>query len=268
MKKSSNILGFAFLALAVTMTAMITMRNSPQPARRGSSASRAEQPQGGRSARQGIGSQSTLRQGSTARAERPRERRFEWKTSSLPNRSGSRPSSRMSLVKPPRITFEEKWLASLPVTEQEEWLAQAESVEQLAVERLERLTGQLELSPAQRAKVFPALVRSTPGFDPLMQVGGADLAGDGDLTPAEEIHAILDSEQQEVVENQDVDRQLWWQAVIDRLEADLNRETGGDLIGGELLPDVPDVPEPVVPDVDREAPEVRDDGNLFDLLNR
>jgi hypothetical protein len=30
----------------------------------------------------------------------------------------------------------------------------------------------------------------------------------------------------------------------------------------------PTTPEPVVPDGDREAPEARDDSNLFDLLNR
>jgi hypothetical protein len=237
MTRSANILGFAFLALAVTMTAMITMRNSPQMAR----------------------------DGATPQADQPRGR-TPGKRAATPSASpAALASERAALERGPQITFAPEWLASLPADERQTWLARAAAVERQAREQLDRLTGQLDLSHAQRAKLFPALARSAAGYDPAMLIGGGSGFGRGDLTPSEEIHALLNEDQQETVEDGEVSRQLWWQAVLDRLEADLTNETGGGAAGpgGEST-----VPQPVAPDGEREAPDDRDDTNLFDLLNR
>lgn len=238
MTRSANILGFAFLALAATLTAMITMRNSPQPIRRDRVVSQAQSPRGRVSAGR-----------SAIRGENPEARAL----------------ARSVLKQRPRITLDRDWLDTLPEEERQDWLERAASVERKAYEQLEHLTAQLELSHAQRDKLFPALARSAPGFDPLMLVGGVPGYGRDDLTPAEEIHALLDQDQQAAVEDADVSRQLWWQSIIDRLEADLTYETGGAILGGEAAPAPA---EPVMPGVEREAPAARDGGNLFDMFNR
>ncbi len=238
MTRSANILGFAFLALAATLTAMIAMRNSPQPIRRDRAVFQAQLPRGRVSAGRSV-----------IRGENPETRAMAH--SVLKQRS--------------RITLDREWLDTLPTEEQLEWLDRADSVERKAYEQLDHLTAQLELSHTQRDKLFPALARSAPGFDPVMLVGGVAGYGRDDMTPAEEIHALLDQDQQAAVEDADVSRQLWWQTIIDRLEADLTYETGGAILGGEIAPAAAD---PVVTSGEREAPAARDDGNLLDMLNR
>ena len=237
MTRTTNILGFAFLAMAVTMTAMITMRNSPRPSRQDGTGVQAEQPRG-------RAANTTARRGNPAANASTRAASVE--------RGGL-------------ITFAPDWLASLAADERQEWLARAAAVERGALGQLDRLTEELDLSRSQRAKLFPALARSAPGFDPAMMIAGQPGYGGGDLTPAEEIHALLDQDQRHAVEDAEVSRQLWWQAVLDRLEADLTSETGGAPV---LDGDGPSTPPHPVPDGDREAPESRDDANLFDLLNR
>jgi hypothetical protein len=238
MTRSANILGFAFLAVAATMTAMITMRNSPQTVRRERSSTQVQVPRGRVSAGR-----------SAMRAESP----------------DARDSAREVLQQRPRIDFDRQWLDSLPVEERQEWLERSAAVERAANGQLDQLTAQLDLTQTQRARLFPALARSAPGFDPVMRIGGVPGYGRDGLSPAEEIHSLLDPDQQLAVENADVDRQLWWQTIIDRLEADLYDQTGGVILGGEPAPATA---EPVVPAGEREAPAARGNVNMFDLLNR
>jgi hypothetical protein len=231
MNRTTNILGFAFLALAVTMAATITMRNAPSASHREpSTPGSATKPKGSPSARR-----------------IPVERT---------------PDGGLASAKGPRVTIPAELLEALPQAQKDEWLSRAEAVENQAIERLEQLTGQLGLSPSQRGRLFPALVRSAPSYDPAMVISGDVGRRFPDLTPAEEIHALLESEQREAVENSEVDRQLWWQDLIEKLEADLTVETGG----GAAVPTVPADPGTVAPEGEREAPEAREDANLFDLL--
>ena len=75
--------------------------------------------------------------------------------------------------------------------------------------------------------MFPHLARSTPGYDPVMQIGGVQLAGSS-VTPAdEEIHDLLDPDQQARLEDQELDRQLWWEDLFARIDAELVDSTGG-----------------------------------------
>ena len=50
---------------------------------------------------------------------------------------------------------------------------------------VERLTAALELTAPQRDKMFPVLVRSAPGYDPVMWVGGTRLAAEPSRGTAE-----------------------------------------------------------------------------------
>ena len=238
MTRSANILGFAFLAVAATMTAMITMRNSPQPVRRDRPSTQVQVPRG----RVSAGRLATRAQGPQARD-----------------------TANRVLQQRPRIDFDRQWLDSLPAKEQQEWLERAADVERQANGQLDQFTVQLDLTQTQRARLFPALARSTPGFDPVMMIGGVAGYGRDGLTPAEEIHSLLDPDQQLAVENADVNRQLWWQTIIDRLEADLYDQTGGAILGGEPAPATA---EPVAPAGEREAPAARGNVNMLDLLNR
>lgn len=236
MNRTTNILGFAFLALAVTMAATITLRNAPPAARTSAPAARSD-----------LGAKARDSASATVLQAAP---------------SASKSAARAAAGDALRVTLPEEWLATLATDERQEWQARAAAVERKAAEQLDRLTGQLDLSLAQRGKVFPALVRAAPGYDPAMMIGGDPGRSAGGLTPAEEIHALLDQEQQAAVEDEEVNRQLWWQDLIDKLEADLTRETGGNPAGDRLPPAAPETP-----DGDRVAPEARDDGNLFDQLN-
>ena len=235
MKRSTNILGFAFLTLAATLAASITMRNAPAPPRTAS---------GPKADATGVGGS----RGATVVPDR----------AAVPVRpSGiSRPGRDSFKVSLPEIL-----LASLPPDQRQAWLDRAAAVEREAGAQLEKLTANLDLTGTQRGKLFPALVRATAGYDSAMTVGGATVAADTGLTPAEEIHSLLDQDQQAQVEDKEVQRQLWWQDIIGKLEADLTNETGG---APATDPSPPAVPAPTAEE--RVAPEARDDGNLFDLI--
>ena len=141
--------------------------------------------------------------------------------------------------------------------------------------------------------MFPLIVRSTPGYDHVMLVGGnltpktslpadayssAQMDGTSNLTPKtslaadEEMHQVLDPHQQALVENQEVNRQLRWQDTLARLEADLINSTGGDTPTITTTPTaVPSATTTAPADAapateERVAPESSETGNLFDLI--
>jgi hypothetical protein len=86
------------------------------------------------------------------------------------------------------------------------------------------------------------------------------------------MHHVLDSHQQALVENQEVNRQLWWQYTLARLEADLINSTGGDTPAITATPiavpsATPTAPADSTPATEeRVAPESSGTGNLFDLI--
>jgi hypothetical protein len=235
MSRSTNILGFAFLALAATLAISITMHNAPAPTKAGS--------------RPGVlPSGAEVARGATAASERPA--------------TAARPAGGRSPVRDLfKVSVPDAWLAEQPAALRQEWLDRATAVEREAGAQLEKLTASLDLNSIQRAKLFPALVRGAAGYDPVMVVGGSTVATDPGLTPAEEIHALLNPDQQEELEDNEVQRQLWWQDIIDKLEVDLTNATGGSSAQPAPVP-----AEPAPADGERTAPEGRGNANLFDLI--
>ena len=116
------------------------------------------------------------------------------------------------------------------------------------------------------------------GYDPVMLTGGnltakAPLAAKTPLAADEEIHQVLDPQQQALVEDQEVNRQLWWQDTLSRLEADLIDSTGGVTATiaaspTEIPTETTTTPATITPATEeRVAPAARENGNLFDLLD-
>ncbi|MCF7733068.1 MAG: hypothetical protein K9N23_15370 [Akkermansiaceae bacterium] len=239
MNRSTNILGFAFLALAVTMAASITMHHSP-----------AKQKVAGKAGVPAADSRG-LRP-ATSPADHSR-------------RSARSSGIREAAADSSRVSLPETWLASLSPDERKTWTDRVAAVKAGADEQLARLTAQLDLSPSQQKRLFPVLVRSMPGYDAAMMVGGAVASPETSLTPAEEIHALLEQDQQALVEDREVNRQLWWQDIIEKLEKDLTNATGGPSDGNP--PETPNNLPPGAVDEERIAPGARDNGNLFELLD-
>ena len=204
MKRSTLILGFALLIVAATLATTITVRNDPRHHRPDSSsrvvASKTGQPSnyhatGSNDSRSGL-----------ARTSSGARRTRDYLDVSVPGPS----------------------LTGRPPEEQTALRQQAASVQRKARQKLERMTEEFALTAMQRRKMFPVLVRSTPGYDSSMQVAGVYLDEAPATTAAgEEMHGLLDSEQREQLEDQEVDRQLWWQDVFTRIERDLLDSTGG-----------------------------------------
>jgi hypothetical protein len=163
-----------------------------------------------------------------------------------------------------RVDLPEPWLATLPIAQHSAWRSRAAAVECAARASLERLTTDLELNTAQRDKMFPVLVCSAPGYDPVMRVGGSTTAAVASLAAQEEIHQVLDPAQQALVEDQEVNCQLWWQDTLSRLEANLIESTGG--VAATPAVTAPAAVEPTPATEERVAPAARAIGNLFDIL--
>jgi len=241
MNRSTFILGIALLVVALTMAVTVTVRNAPDEAKeKGAVAKRAENHEFSSSNR-------------TSASARP-----------LPHRSRSSQTDRRQVSRERyQVVISESRLSALPVDQQEELRSRVGLVESKARKQLERMTQELELTTAQRNKMFPLLVRSANGYDPAMQVVGAgapDLA-DSSTSTDDEIHALLDPEQQAQLEDEEVNRRLWWQDLIGRLEKDLDESTGGS-----VTPTPPARPTDNLLDLpaNPSAPPARPTGNLLD----
>ncbi len=234
--RSTFILGFAMVVIAATLAASITLRDTP-----GSS------PKSARS------TPAAPRRAHASPAPSLRDAAHPgW------CRQATRKADALGVALP------DSWLASLPGDQQVEWRARAATVEKDARARLERLTTDLALSAAQRDAMFPVLVRATPGYDPVMLVGGTRLAAESSVAAAEAIHQVLDPQQQALVEDQEINRQLWWQDTLARLEAGLLASTDGPPAAVTATPPAPADAAP--PAAERVAPAARENGNLFDTL--
>ena len=288
MNRTTNVLGFSFLAVAATLAAMITMRNSSSAPAAKSSATLRDA--GNVRNRAGIPVRETSVETPareepnqfTKDASRPLERTADHAGDVLDPESpvavGRRPDRSPGSAGRTRIheqrkdgsgsfevTVPAEMLTDLSAEKRLEWQNRVDFVSRSASAQLGKMTEELDLTPSQRAKLFPTLVRAIPGYDAAMTVGGSALPGESTMTPDEEVHAVLNPEQQVEVEDNVVDRQLWWQNIIDRLEADLTNSTGGGVItsDGEVIPPG-ESPDPV--DESRDAPDPREDMNLFDMM--
>lgn len=283
MNRSTTILGFALLAVAATMAAMITLRNRPAPAGIESYARREMQASPNASSLSLRPSVGMIGKDSGAVAEPshgPAKVRIDPQAGAVVGqevanqgdngllrrlKSRRQPERRNENRESFRVSLSEEWLASLPPEQQVMWRSRVEAVDRAAGAQLAKLTEKLDLTPAQQKKIFPSLVRVSPGYDSAMTVEGtAGAESTVAATPAEEIHAALDPDQQAVVEDEEVMRHLWWEDIINRLEADLTTSTGGAPMNEAITGDSEETQAPA--DQSREIPETRDDFNLFDLI--
>ncbi|MCX6879147.1 MAG: hypothetical protein NTW21_35875, partial [Verrucomicrobia bacterium] len=205
MNRFTFMLGFALLVMAATLAVTITTRNAPGAARA--------------LARSGAGTPQTTQHPSHSQALPPGAPVDS--TGQLPVRGQANDQPGVF-----RVALPETWLASLPAEQQAACHSRVAAVESDARVRLARLTAELDLTVAQREKMFPVLVRLAPGYDPAMLVGGTRPATPSALAAPEAMHQVLDPQQQALLEDQEVNRQLWWQDTLSRLEADLIETTG------------------------------------------
>lgn len=232
MNHSTSILGFTLLLIAAAWAVAISLRHAP---------------------------------GDADATPRPAQRHILANPAASPADSTDSHQQRPTIRKPGawHVALPEPWLDALPPAQQATWRTRAAAVEGAARAELERLSTELELSAAQRDKMFPALVRSASGYDPVMLVGGSPIPSATSLAALEDIHQVLDPQQQARVEDQEVNRQLWWQDTLSRLEADLIESTGGT----PATPVAPPAPVDSLPATEqRVAPVARESGNLFELL--
>ena len=128
MNRSTNILGFSLLAVAATLAAMITIRNSPttgesQPARRAQAAK-------------------------TAKSSRPQNHLPGGRTRGLSqdagpamtNRIARRTSARSNFTDSFDVALPDDWLSSLPADQQVDWQNRVDSVGRSANAQLAQLT--------------------------------------------------------------------------------------------------------------------------------
>lgn len=236
MNRSTFILGFALVMIAATLAASITLRETPA--------------NGHKSVR-----------------STPTTPRRAHASPAPSHADADHPGLRRQVIAKAdalRVALPATWLASQPGDTQVAWRARAATVEKASRERLDRLTAELELSAAQRDAIFPVLVRATAGYDPVMLVGGTSLAAGPSITAAEAIHQILDPQQQVLVEDQEINRQLWWQDTLARLEAGLLASPDATPATTATVPPTPAEATPAA--TERVAPAARASGNLFDTL--
>jgi len=135
--------------------------------------------------------------------------------------------------------------------------ASADRVERHANRQLDELTERLELTTAQRSKIFPILARGSDSYHPDMVVTGVGsgapaLAGD---LENREVSEVLEPEQRlQQVENELTDAFLW-EEIITGLRRQLEEKTGPF--------EAPPVDEN--PQAAPSAPRAR--GNLFDRMD-
>lgn len=197
MRFTNLILGVALLLTAITLALTITIRNAPGSPASSAAASEAtaSSPPGSRS---GTVPSPARTISKSARPERVPSASSEALDLSLDKNSPAFPS--------------------VPL-ERQELAARTSQVRDKALQKLNQMTERFDLTRAQRNKIFPLLVQSTPGFHPAMVVpGGAPGTGLVTSGPVdEEIHDALDPEQQEKFQQDAIDRGLWWEEIAGQL---------------------------------------------------
>jgi hypothetical protein len=135
------------------------------------------------------------------------------------------------------------------VSDERAWFASAEKIGRKANHELEKLRETLDLSPNQQQRIFDALARNSPSWQPGMLTGGAygvGVVSDGGKTtspssqtssepavqlgenstgaeaaPAlamnEEVMAVLDADQQQALMDEEMNRRAWWEEILPQL---------------------------------------------------
>lgn len=112
-----------------------------------------------------------------------------------------------------------------------EWTAQAARVELEATHELERLVALLDLTGPQQDHVFDYLARRSSSWLPGMRTGGgeASTGGDGgspfqpsrsatgEESVASSVADFLTADQEQVLVEDEMDRQAWWQEILPQL---------------------------------------------------
>lgn len=112
-----------------------------------------------------------------------------------------------------------------------EWTAQAARVELEATHELERLVALLDLTGPQQDHVFDYLARRSSSWLPGMRTGGGEastggdggspfqpsLSATGEESVASSVADFLTADQEQVLVEDEMDRQAWWQEILPQL---------------------------------------------------
>ena len=252
MKLSNLIFGVALLLVAATLALTITFRNSPDE-----------------------GDDVALPAGKAEYSKRG--------TGSLPSRTSASPAAmrsnptRGAQPRLPKVEELEVTIDDGPATQgmtpaqRQDVAKRLPWVRKNALSRLSRMTDRLDLTPAQRQKVFPQLLRSTSGYHPAMIISypaqvtaPAESLAESEKTPDEAIHDSLDPEQQDDFIQQKLDDQAWWEEIVAQLEEDFDASVTADedaITAGQAPP------SPGQSTTPQAEPQPQQGINLFDLLD-
>ena len=136
-----------------------------------------------------------------------------------------------------------------------EWTAQAARVELEATHELERLVDLLDLTGPQQDHIFDYLARRSSSWLPGMRTDGgeAPTGGDGgspfqpsrsatgDESVASSVADFLTADQEQVLVEDEMDRQAWWQEILPQL---LPPEVAAPVSAGTDEPPTPPVVAP------------------------
>lgn len=136
-----------------------------------------------------------------------------------------------------------------------EWTAQAARVELEATHELERLVALLDLTGPQQDHVFDYLARRSSSWLPGMRtgVGEASTGGDGgspfqpsrsatgEESVASSVADFLTADQEQVLVEDEMDRQAWWQEILPQL---LPPEVAAPVSAGTDEPTTPPLAAP------------------------
>ena len=252
MKLSNLIFGAALLFVAATLALTITLRNSPDEVTKVALS-------GGKTeySKRGSGALPPRTSGASSAARLNAARG---------------PQARLPKVEELEVTIDDgPATKGMTLAQRQDVARRLPWVRKNALSRLSRMTDRLDLTPAQRQKVFPQLLRSTSGYHPAMiinypaQVAApAESLAESEQTPDEAIHDSLDPEQQDAFLQQKLDDQAWWEEIVAQLEEDFDASVTTDespVAAGEAPSSPADSTTP------QAEPQPQQGINLFDLLD-
>jgi hypothetical protein len=156
-----------------------------------------------------------------------------------------------SVATRPLITNAPRPVGGIEEPTNEELVVSAQRIEKHATRELERLAQLLDLTEEQQDRIFPLLARSSTAYHPALaiQVGNSETSDSSDLStdsvagePStaessdssepllakeadEEIHDLLTDEQQDALEDELIEEDLWWSEIVADLEDELDEST-------------------------------------------
>ncbi len=141
--------------------------------------------------------------------------------------------------------------------EHRELAERARRVDGHAREQLARLTRDLDLSLDQQRRIYPKLVTASDSYHPAMRIVGTGVAVDPGPLDAD-----LDPLQRDQLVDRELEDLILWQAIIAKLESDLEMRTR--LPGPQPVPAADPVPAGQAPPA--EEPPSGGGRNLFDVV--